>query len=327
MTQTTTLPDRVRGFPFPFAADTYRYSTNIEPARAVRTTEAGGWGATIVDVDGDYRDELAERARILARDPTRCIVLPHMRVAAWDTLLLGLQELALARPGQMRLRRERNGAWHWVNELAEVEQRFVFGDDDTLPCEPLRFVGDQLQEDLVLLDQREQQLFADAGLVTFAADWSLGFDVGMSFLEVHGPVPRIHVEGIIPRAQQFLLRLQLGHPYRRTNWTMTVDRRLDTATETYPEWGPDRSQVVLGDDVGARLHLRVEVQHLVRLAESGAVLFVIRSYLLSLRELALVEPWRRRTAEVLDELPQDLVDYKGITRFRSAAVDWLRAAA
>jgi len=53
----------------------------------------------------------------------------------------------------------------------------------------------------VLLDQREGSLWADAGIVTFAADWSMRFDVGMRFLEVHGPVPRIHEEGIITRAR------------------------------------------------------------------------------------------------------------------------------
>ncbi len=102
----------------------------------------------------------------------------------------------------------------------------------------------------MLLDQREGQLWADAGLVTFAADWSLRFDVGMTFLQIHGPVPRVHVEGVIPRAHQFLLRLEVARPYRRTNWTMSVDRRLDQSTEAYPEWGPDRVTVL--DDADAR---------------------------------------------------------------------------
>lgn len=36
-------------------------------------------------------------------------------------------------------------------------------------------------------------------VVTAAVDWSMKLDVGMSFLEVYGPVPRIHAERVHPR--------------------------------------------------------------------------------------------------------------------------------
>jgi dimethylamine monooxygenase subunit A len=319
-----TLAPRIVRFPFPFRSDSYRYSTNIEPARRTVQTEAGEWGAEILRLDEDYTDELAERARILRADPTRLAVLPHMRLACWDALLTCLRELAAQRPDVMSLRLD-DGELVWRNDLLGVVQRFREGEDDSLPGGPLGFLGTQIQDDIVLLDQREGSLWADAGLVTFAADWSLSFDVGMRFLEVHGPVPRIHEEGIITRAERFLMRLQPGQEYRRTNWTMSVGRRLDQATETYPEWGRDRRLVVQagGDELAERLHLRVEVQHLIRLGASGAVLFLIRTYLLSLAELAQVHAWRERCGRVLAELPEDMANYKGLTRYRQAAADWL----
>jgi hypothetical protein len=165
-------------------------------------------------------------------------------------------------------------------------------------------------------------------VVTFAADWSFGFDVGMSFLEIHGPVPRLREEGVITRAHEFLKRLQPHQPYRRTNWTLTIGRRLDVSTELYPEWGPDRQMIQLVDDrtFGELVHLRVEVQHLIRLPESGAILFLIRTYLLPFEQLATIDPWRLRTAEVLAELPEDLADYKGIIKYRDRAAAWLRSA-
>jgi len=86
---------------------------------------------------------------------------------------------------------------------------------------------------------------------------------------------------------------------------MTVGRRLDVATETHPECGPDR-HAVLGEDLGARLHLRAEVQHLVRLPKSDAVLLLIRTYLLPLEDLARVPEWRDRLAAVLEEHPASL---------------------
>lgn len=316
---------RVARYPFPFTADTYRYSTNIEPAGREITTAAGSWGSVVVDRDGQYVAECSERRDILTADPSRCQELSHMRPASWDAMMYLLRELADTYPDAMSLRRE-GSRWYWKNSVLDVECDFEFGEDSSLPVDPLRFAGSQVQEDIVLLDQRDGALWADAGLVTFAADWSMKFDLGMSFLEVHGPVPRIHPERIISRAQQFLLRLQPGEAYRRTNWTVTVGPRLDTATETYPVWGPDR-RLVLDEDVGSRLHLRTEVQHLIRLPRSGAVMFLIRTYLLSLSDLATVASWRERTANVFEELPDDMADYKGISRFRSAAVHWLRAAA
>jgi hypothetical protein len=323
------LPRTIERFPFPFTSGTFRYSTNVEPAPRLVTTAAGSWGGTVIDVDDSYRDELELRARIIKADSSRCTVLPHMRPAAWDTLVYVLGQLAADLPEVMEF--ERDGAsCHWRNDLLGVEKTFTIGNEESLPEGPLRFAGEQVQEDLVLLDQREDELWADAGLVTFAADWSLNFDVGMAFQDVHGPVPpRVHEEGIFTRAERFIMRLQPGQAYRRTNWSMTAGHRLDTSTENAPSWTPERRRMIAEapDGLAERLHLRVEVQHLVRLAPSGAVLFLIRTYLLSLQDLALVPQWRHRFASVLDDLPDDVADYKGLTRFRQAAVDYLRALA
>ncbi|WNG85851.1 DUF3445 domain-containing protein [Mycobacterium sp. ITM-2016-00317] len=319
--------DLIETFPFPFATDQYRYSTNVEPAGAAVPTPAGRWGERVVDIDSQYEDELGERATILAADPSRYTVLPHMRPACWDAMLTLMREMAASYPDTMSLHRH-GGGWRWRNDRLDVLQDFVVGDDASLPAEPLAYIAGQVQEDIVLLDQRDGDLFGDAGVVTFAADWSFGFDVGMTFLEIHGPVPRLRETGVITRAREFLMRLQPGETYRRTNWTLTVGRRLDVSTERYPEWGPDRTtiQTVPDEQFGRLVHLRVEVQHLIRLPESGSICFLIRTYLLPLADLATYAPWRQRTAAVLADLPDDMADYKGIIAYRDRAVSWLRNA-
>ncbi|GAA3396011.1 heme-dependent oxidative N-demethylase family protein [Cryptosporangium minutisporangium] len=314
-------------FPFPFRADTFRYGTNVERARTPVRTDAGEWGAHVVDVDDDYRDELAERARILAMDPGRLRVLPHARPACWDALVTVLRDLASSYPDVMSLDAV-DGEYRWRNRLLGVDQRFREGDDSSVPGGPLAFLGSQIPDDIVLLDQREGALWADAACVTFAAGWSVGFDVGMTFSEIHGPVPRVHADGVVSRAERFLMRLQPGEEYRRTNWSVTVGRILDQSTEAQPSWGPARAAAgaLTGDELARQLHLRVEVQHLIRLGYSGAVLFLIRTYLLSLAELATVPAWRRRFGLVLAELPEDMASYKGLSPFRDAAARWLLAA-
>lgn len=323
---TTSAPDLFATFPFPFPADSYRYSTNLAPAGTAVVTPAGQWGERVVDVDSEYEGELAERAAILAADPTRHAVLPHMRPACWDTMLTLMRELATAYPETMSLTGD-GATWHWRNSRLGVVQGFVLGDESTLPVEPLAYIAGQVQEDIVLLDQRDGELFGDAGVVTFAAGWSFGFDVGMEFLEIHGPVPRLRESGVITRARDFILRLQPNEAFRRTNWSMAIGRRLDLSMERYPEWAPERRLATTVDDetFGRLIHLRVEAQHLIRLPESGAVCFLIRTYMLPLCDLVTVEPWRLRMAAVLAELPADLADYKGITAYRGRVVHWLQS--
>ena len=321
---TAALPERIRRFPFPFSGESYRYSANVEPARKTVQTETGSWGSFLIDIDEHYLPDLKEREEILAKDPSRTAVLPHMRPAVWDAITTVLPVMAEQYPDIMSYHRDGN-ACHWSNTMQDLELDFTIGDDDSLPLGPMRFLGSQIPDDLVFLDPREDTLWLDAGLVTFAADWSFGFDVGMKFMDVHVPVPRVQTEPVINRAHQFLLRLQPGEQFRRLNWTMTVDRRLDTSTETYPQWAQDRSTIATDPDLPNRLHLRVEIQHMLCLPHTGAVLFLIRSYLLPLTDIAQVPTWRERFGHVLAELPEDMAEYKGIIRYRKAASDWLLA--
>lgn len=316
-------PEAIAAFPFPFDGDSYMYSTNVESAAETRSNGVSTWGGHVFHVDEHYLEEVGERDRILAADPARCQVLPHMRQAEWDVVEDATRRLAADYPEHFLLDR-RGDRLHWTNRLLGMEQVLTLGDEESLPRPPFEWIARQLQEDIELLDQRGGDLWLDAGILTFGADWSLDFDLGMSFLQIHGPVPRVHEMGVIPRAHQFLMRLRAGQDFRRTNWTLTVGRRLDTNTDTYPEWGPDRASLTF-DQIGERLHLRVEVQHFVRLPRSNAVMFPIHTYLMSFDELLTVPEWGRRLHGVLATLPEDLVDYKGFGRFRDMAVAWLAA--
>jgi hypothetical protein len=212
--------------------------------------------------------------------------------------------------------------WHWINKPLGIDQKFVFGNVATLPCEPMEYITRQSQGDFCIVDQRDNNLWMDAGIATTQADWSLDFDIGMNFMEWHGPVPLAHQIGVFERALKFLLNLQQGKPVRRLNWTMTINPRLDTSPENYPKWGPDRATVT-PENVGSKVHLRCELQSLWRLPRSNAILFVIRCYLIKMEEVVTVPKWARRLPRVLHSLPPELVDYKGLTRYRQTTIDWL----
>jgi dimethylamine monooxygenase subunit A len=312
-------PEAIHRFPFPFHEDKYMYSVNMEPH--VPAGPPGHSYNKLIDVDEHFVAEMEDRAKVLKEDPLRYQALPHMMTAQWDTLELLMEHQARDYPEHFSL--TRNGdQWYWINRPMGIDQKFTFGDASTLPMEPLEFITRQSQGDFVIVDQRDGNLWCDAGMVTTQADWSLDFDIGMNFFEWHGPVPLAHQMGVFERALKFLLNLQQGKPVRRLNWTMTINPRLDTSPENYHKWGPDRATVT-SDNVGNKVHLRCELQSLWRLPRSNAILFVIRCFLIKMEELVTVPKWGRRFHRVLRDLPPELVDSKGLTRYRPTTVEWL----
>ncbi|HVI88945.1 MAG TPA: DUF3445 domain-containing protein [Dongiaceae bacterium] len=311
-------PAAIRRFPFPFAEDSYMYSVNIEPHVPGKT---GSVFEHPIDVDEHYVSEMEDRAKVLAEDPLRCQALPHMMTAQWDLLELLMECKSKSYPDIFTL--TRNGdKWHWVNKALGIDDKFTFGDTSTLPYEPMEYITRQSQGDFAILDQRDNNLWMDAGMVTTQADWSLDFDIGMNFFEWHGPVPLAHQMGVFERALKFMLNLQHGQPVRRFNWTMTINPRLDTSPENYHKWGPDRTTVT-PENVGGKVHLRVELQSFFRLPRSNAIVFPIRCYLISMQELVTIPKWGRRFHRVLKNLHPELADYKGLTRYRPTVVEWL----
>jgi hypothetical protein len=296
------------------------YSVNIEPHVPV-VGRPNSVFQHAFDVDEHYVSEMRDRARVLAQDPLRCQSLPHMELAGWDLLELIMESKARDYPQWFSLSKS-GDQWHWINRPLGIEQRFTFLDASTLPYGPLEYITRQTQGDFTLQDQRDENLWIEAGMVTTQADWSLDFDIGMGFHEWHAPVPLAHEKGIFDRALKFLLKLQHGAPVRRFNWTMTVDPLLDTSPENYPKWGPTRAEIT-PENVGQRLHLRVELQTLWRLPRSNAIAFPIRCYLIKFEELVTQPKWARRLHRVVRDIHPDLAAYKGFLRNRDAMAAWL----
>ncbi|MGY2080110.1 heme-dependent oxidative N-demethylase family protein [Modestobacter sp. SYSU DS0657] len=314
--------------PWPFAPGerTFRYAVNVEPARRRVETPAGHWGEHVVDLGEDYAAQMAMRRELLARDPGRRRVLPHMEPACWDMLLYLLRELVAARPDAMHLAAD-GRALSWRNDLLGVEQDFVLGDASTLPTDPLTWIACQVPDDVLMVSDRGGRLWFDAALVTWAAAWSVSFDVGMDLEEVHGPVPGLNEGGVTSRATTFMRNLTSEQTYRRVNWTFSAhgSPRRDISLEVKPEWDADVPQLVRDGDYG-RLQLRIELEHLTRLPLTGTLTFNIRTYMAPLAEIALVPEWREQLAAIVAELPAEIAEYKGIAPYREQVVAWLAEA-
>jgi hypothetical protein len=77
------------------------------------------------------------------------------------------------------------------------------------------------------------------------------------------------------------------------------------------------------ENVGERMHLRVELQTLYRLPRSNGIAFAIRCYLIRFDDLVTIPKWGRRLHRVLRDIPDDLATYKGFLRNRNSLVQWL----
>ncbi|HBN31406.1 MAG TPA: hypothetical protein DD416_09330 [Rhodobacteraceae bacterium] len=308
----------VNRFPFPFHEDSYMYSVNMEPHQSFRP---GSVFEHRFDVDEHYLSEMRDRAQVLAEDPLRCQSLPHMTLAGWDLLELIMVSKSEDYPDLFQLNRDDNN-WHWINKPMGIDQKFTFLDEATLPYGPMEYITRQTQGDFAVLDQRDDNLWMDAGMITTQADWSLDFDIGMNFFEWHAPVPKAHELGIFVRALKFLLNVQQGLPARRLNWTMTVNPLLDTSPENYSKWGVQKQELTL-ENMPDKMHLRVELQTFFRLPRSNALVFPIRCYLIKLGEVVTVPKWGRRLHRVLRDLPEELATYKGFIGNRPKIIEWL----
>lgn len=311
-------------WPFEPDADRYRYTTNVVGARTRVATPAGGWGDTVMAVDETYDAVLAYRREILARDPRRRQVAPHLEVAEWDALLFVLGLLAEDHPSIMRLTREPDGTFRWENQRSGTIQTFAFGDPASLPTTPFAFVAGEAVEDLFLLEPRDGHLILEGAASTFAGSWSPIFDMGMPFAHLHGPVPRLHGLGILDRTERFLLGLPPGEIVRRTNWSLHGGVDLDASLENAVHRDRGRPEAMRRSGDYSDLRLRIEVQHLVRLPMSGCLLFLIENQLCPLDALATIPAWSLQLATVVEALPDDIAAYKGIDRFRPDVVRWLR---
>ncbi|HLO11019.1 MAG TPA: heme-dependent oxidative N-demethylase subunit alpha family protein, partial [Pseudoneobacillus sp.] len=167
-------------------------------------------------------------------------------------------------------------------------------------------------------------LYLDAGQLCFPANWSLAFDLGMSFKEIHQPIPGFKEERMDERILNFLLGLEVGNPWGRKNWSLMAGNRLDTSLESFDQWGQIRKQITR-DNAGHLVHLRVENQKLFRLPKSNGILFTIHTHLISLEKLAEKREWLEQFFQILCELPPYIVDYKGLSLFKDAVIDFLKA--
>jgi dimethylamine monooxygenase subunit A len=160
-------------------------------------------------------------------------------------------------------------------------------------------LGAELAEDFAVLTREDRTVLVH---VCFPSGWRPDAVSGQSFVGIHRHVPAFRA--VAEKSASLLQAMLSRGPYVRFVWTITADDELDH----HPEEGLRAAWT----EQTLRGFLRVERQTTVPLAGGAASLFLIRTYLYEFSELT--DAQRETLAAALAQMPQEIAEYKQLTR-------------
>ena len=264
----------------------------------------------LVEIDALYPAEMEERREHLAIRHTEVFAATTASALARGELLGVLVDLLTrCHPG-------------WFGVDAAVLRNGLTGEvwDLAAPgVDPLELCGRLVQEDLCLIDPSGAAPVLAAAILCAPSRWRLSEKIGRPLGAVHGPVPiyAAHLQGPVDR---FMRALRPGRVAERMNWGVLDDGAL------YQEEGTGRTAFdpsITPDAVPGRLFLRVERQTVMRLPESGFVLFAIRVHSYPLGRVLAVPGAAGDLAAAIGALPDGMTAYKSLLPFRDALLSCL----
>lgn len=132
---------------------------------------------------------------------------------------------------------------------------------------PLRSVGEMLQQDVCILERRDDEHVLSGAVLCFPASWTLAQKIGKPLIAIHDPVDDYSSE-IATRVQRLFDGVQAGRPMWRANALRYSDPALyqpRPENDPRPIGSPDAP------------YLRSERQTVMRLAHPTAVAFMIHT--------------------------------------------------
>lgn len=183
---------------------------------------------------------------------------------------------------------------------------------------PLDAIARHVQEDLVVMVEREGRLVFGAGSVCFPNRWDLRSKLGQTMAEVHRPVSLLNeqLESVI---DDVLNRLHPDRPLWRLGWGV-----IDTSNLYQPLDGTAMPRPTNASP--CEHHLRIERETLTRHGETGAVLFTIRTHQHPLPGVRSDDAdSAKKLADAIESMPDPIADYKQLRSTGAAIASWLRS--
>ncbi|KAH8655380.1 hypothetical protein BX600DRAFT_500584 [Xylariales sp. PMI_506] len=278
------------------------FKTRTHVAMGIKQCPRNDW----IQIDSGYLDRLEERVTTMNGNPNDTIGVNEISAPAILELfkLVIIEHIPKRFPTMFRL--HRNILTNLVTGKAYDVQKASRD-----PELALRTLCENVEEDFYFMCPDNNGEWRFQGYIAcFPGGFFSPSRVGMSFAEIHAPVP-LYKQRIANGVDKFVRRMKGGDLIQRFNWSLQVDGpdlfRLD-GNNFYPERGdnlPDQSEDVDID----QCWLRCERQSLKCLEESKAIVFCVRSYMTSLRDI-VKEGSGVELAEAIESMPEKLGHYK-----------------
>jgi len=200
------------------------------------------------------------------------------------------------------------------------------GDARTVPLDEasaIQTAGCLAQEDLCLMQSLgEGQPYAlTAASLCFPTRWRLADKIGKPMAAIHGPVP-LYADKMARQVDRFFQHLKVERPVQRINWSLIDDPALfqptgHSRTAEDPRFQPET--------IGENVWFRSERQTLMRLPDTGAIVFGIRIYQATLDEVANDSVRAGRLLEAVRTMAPEMYQYKSFAVFRRPLEVFLEA--
>ncbi|CAF1489481.1 unnamed protein product [Adineta ricciae] len=269
-----------------------------------------------IQIDRNYREELVLKENLLNSN-RRCdifICKDEAYGGAMETLQMLIEHL----PNQYPNMFQRNHSRTKITNLI-TGQTFSLTEPDHK--HPLEIASLLVQEDLVIMQRpaNEETYYANALAVCFPSGWLPKSKFGLPLAFVHMPHVPFFQEKLRASMDRYFLKLKEDSPVQRVNWTLQIGNELcHTAIEETD------GVLITKENVGELMYLRTERQTLRRLPKSNTILFTIKTYTTSIKDVCKNEPLTaKRLAGAVRNWPPEMIKYKGAAQYKDGLLEYL----
>jgi hypothetical protein len=233
--------------------------------------------------------------------------------AAHKQALTGNAEVVAQLPDSNALQREfadfllQHLLTHHAEDYRQSAGRLYHRSGLSWPCRnsDLWQASQWIAEDICLLQIREKTSQKAYRLVAASvcspSNWRLADKIGRTVAEIHAPVPG-YQETLNQRVNRLFARLPIGKTLLRYNWSLQPGSALNWQERHVTE--ADRNNP----------HWRIERQTLLRLPDSGAIVFGIRIFLHDLDTVPEQHHFRAELERQIARLSPAQRSYKGLAK-------------
>jgi len=291
----------------PFLNGQYSVAPALQPVRKIDSSTRNN----VFDIDEGYKEYGLNKQGCRDEDINKYYIeksLARETVAKANKYIV--QKLLSEYPEHFTLL-QKGYDYVFINNLQQNKLQWK---EDWIRIEDNKYVNlfdalaNQVQEDLAICQLYGDKDYLAALHICSPNYWSPADKAGRSFNQVHAIVPGM--EKGMPHYFKMLKTIVNKGLFIRFAWGITTDNRLNH--HPLPPAGIDNA-LWKGRKIeeGCELFCRVEKQTLIGLPENNAFLFVIRTYIYSVNELAHNE--REALLRAIETMSLRSLEYKNLT--------------